>query len=91
METYADAHGKVELSSGYRRAWSRGDGTYRLSNTPGFDPGRVFQDRDWTEMKKPSPERACADWPAARYDYFPLVFSAAASQPPSHFASTTPL
>jgi len=91
VETYADAHSKVELSSGYRRAWSRGDGTYLLSNTPGFDPGRVFQDRAWTEMKKPSPERACADWPGARYDYFPLVFSAAASQPPSHFASTTPL
>jgi len=55
VETYADAHGKVELSSGYRQAWSRGDGTYLLSNTPGFDPGRVFQDRAWTEMKKTAP------------------------------------
>ena len=55
VETYADAHGKVELSSGYRQAWSRGDGTYLLSNAPGFDPSRVFQDRGWTEMKKAAP------------------------------------
>lgn len=55
VETYADAHGKVELSSGYQHAWSRGDGTYILSNASGFDPRRVFQDQAWQEMKKTAP------------------------------------
>lgn len=55
VETYTDAHGKVELSSGYRQAWSRGDGTYILSNAPGFEPRRVLQDQAWQEMRKGPP------------------------------------
>lgn len=51
VETYRDANGTVELSSGYDQAWSRGDGTYILSNKPGFDPSSVFQDQNWQEMK----------------------------------------
>lgn len=55
VETYADAQGKVELSSGYQQAWSRGDGTYILSNAAGFDPSSVFQDPAWKEMQKAAP------------------------------------
>lgn len=50
VETYRDGNGTVELSSGYDQAWSRGDGTYILSNSPGFDPSSVFQDQNWQEM-----------------------------------------
>jgi hypothetical protein len=52
VETWKDASGSVELSSGYNQAWSRGDGSYILSNTPGFDPSSVFQDQNWHEMKR---------------------------------------
>ncbi len=52
VETWRDATGSVELSSGYDQAWSRGDGTYLLSNKPGFDPNAVFKERRWTEMKR---------------------------------------
>jgi hypothetical protein len=52
VETYRDANGTVELSSGYNQAWSRGDGSYILSNSPNFDPSSVFQDQNWTEMKQ---------------------------------------
>jgi len=55
VETYRDGGGAVELSSGYDQAWSRGDGTYILSNTPGFDPSAAFQDQNWTEMKRRDP------------------------------------
>jgi hypothetical protein len=55
VETYRDGSGTVELSSGYGQAWSRGDGTYILSNSPGFDPSGVFQDQNWQEMKKREP------------------------------------
>ncbi len=52
VETYQDATGKVELSSGYDHAWSRGDGNnFILSNNPTFDPSSVFQDQNWQEMK----------------------------------------
>ena len=52
VETYQDVTGKIELSSGYNHAWSRGDGTsFILSNNPNFDPSSVFQDQRWTEMK----------------------------------------
>ena len=52
VETYQDATGKIELSSGYNHAWSRGDGTsFILSNSPNFNPGSVLQDQRWTEMK----------------------------------------
>ena len=55
VETYSDGQGKVELSSGYQQAWSRGDGTYILSNASGFDPSSVFQDPAWKEMQKTVP------------------------------------
>jgi len=38
VETWKDTSGTVELSSGYGQAWSRGDGSYILSNSAGFDP-----------------------------------------------------
>lgn len=52
VETYRDGDGTVELDSGFNQAWSRGDGTYILSNSPGFDPRSVFQDQNWQEMKR---------------------------------------
>lgn len=55
VETWQGGNGAVELSSGYDQAWSRGDGTYILSNKPGFDPAAVFQDQNWTEMKRKDP------------------------------------
>ena len=55
VETYHDGGNTVELSSGYDQAWSRGDGNYILRNKPGFDPSSVFQDQNWTEMKRTDP------------------------------------
>jgi hypothetical protein len=52
VETWQGADGRVELSSGYEQAWSRGDGTYILSNSPSFDPRTVFQDQSWNELKR---------------------------------------
>ncbi len=52
VETWKDGGGSVELSSGYGQAWSRGDGSYILSNAPTFDPSSVFQDQRWQEMKR---------------------------------------
>ena len=34
----------------------RGNGGYILSNSPGFDPARVFQDQRRQEMKRAQPE-----------------------------------
>ncbi len=55
VETWKDASGTVELSSGYGQAWSRGDGSYILSNAPTFDPSSVLQDQRWQEMKRVDP------------------------------------
>lgn len=55
VETWQGTEGKVELSSGYAQAWSRGDGTYILSNKPTFDPRAAFQDQGWQEMKRTPP------------------------------------
>jgi hypothetical protein len=52
VETWRDANGTVELSSGYQNAWSRGDGSYLLSNKPGFDPSSAFQDQAWKPMQR---------------------------------------
>ncbi len=53
VDNYSDATGKVELSSGYNHAWSRGDGSsFIMSDNPNFDPSAVFQDQQWKEMKK---------------------------------------
>ncbi len=52
VETYSDATGIIELSSGFDHAWSRSDGSsFILSNSPNFDPSSVFQDQRWEEMK----------------------------------------
>jgi len=52
VETYQDATGTIELSSGYDHAWSRSDGSsFILSNNANFDPSSVFQDQRWEEMK----------------------------------------
>lgn len=51
VETWNDgSNGRVELTSGYDHAWSRGDGSYILTNSPTFDPGSVFQDQAWKPM-----------------------------------------
>ena len=55
VETWQGNDGKVELSSGYDQAWSRGDGTFILSNSPSFDPRTAFQHQSWTEMKRSTP------------------------------------
>jgi hypothetical protein len=43
--------GKIELSAGYNEAWSKGDGTYILSNDPLFDPNVALQE-NWKRMEK---------------------------------------
>lgn len=55
VEDYQDGGGTVELEGGYDHAWSRGDGTYIVTDSPSFDPSRVFQDQSWKEMKKAEP------------------------------------
>ncbi len=41
----------TDLTLGYNEAWSKGDGTYILSNDPLFDPSVVLQE-DWKKMEK---------------------------------------
>lgn len=55
VQTYQGADGKLELSSGHGQAWSRGDGTYLLSNSPSFDPRTAFQDQQWQELQRGKP------------------------------------
>lgn len=52
VETWRDGSGGVELSAGYSQGWSRGDGSYILSNKPGFDPSSVLQDPQWKPMQR---------------------------------------
>jgi hypothetical protein len=52
VETWRDASGGVELSAGYDHAWSRGDGSYLLSNAPQFDPSTAFDDAAWKPMER---------------------------------------
>lgn len=53
VETWKDpGGGSVELTSGYSQAWSRGDGSYVLSNSPSFDPNRDFREQDWKQMQR---------------------------------------
>ncbi len=52
VETWTGAGGPVELSAGYEKAWTRGDGAYILSNKPGFDPAAVLQDPEWKPLKR---------------------------------------
>lgn len=52
VETWQGPNGKVELTTGYENAWTRGDGTFILSNKPGFDPASAFQDQSWQPLKR---------------------------------------
>ncbi|MBK8614441.1 MAG: hypothetical protein IPN85_13385 [Flavobacteriales bacterium] len=53
VETWNDgSNGRVELTSGYDHAWSRGDGSYILSNSPNFDPSSVLKDQAWKPMQQ---------------------------------------
>jgi hypothetical protein len=52
VENYTDDAGnKIELTSGYSHAWSKGDGSYLLSNNPAFDPNVTFNE-DWKRLSK---------------------------------------
>ena len=55
VESYKEGSGTVELGAGYAQAWSRGNGTYILSNSPSFDPSSVFQDPEWKQLQKSAP------------------------------------
>ncbi len=55
VQTWQGGDGRVELSSGYDQAWSRGDGSYIVSNSPSFDPRSAFQDQTWQELKRADP------------------------------------
>ncbi len=55
VESYKEGSGSVELSAGYAQAWSRGNGTYILSNSPSFDPSSVFQDTNWKLLERSDP------------------------------------
>ncbi len=55
VQTWQGGDGRVELSSGYDQAWSRGDGSYIVSNSPSFDPRAALQDQAWQELKRADP------------------------------------
>ena len=54
VENYTDENGnKIELTSGYSNAWSKGDGTYLLSMDPSFDPNVELGDtQNWSRLNK---------------------------------------
>ncbi|MEN9570400.1 MAG: hypothetical protein RL172_1631 [Bacteroidota bacterium] len=54
VTNWTDADGnKVELTSGYSNAWSKGDGSYLVSNNPAFDPNVELGDtQTWNRMKQ---------------------------------------
>ncbi len=52
VDSWNDEQGnKVELTSGYTNAWSKGDGNYLMSNNPAFDPNVEFNE-DWKRLTK---------------------------------------
>jgi hypothetical protein len=52
VENYKDDNGNtIELTSGYTNAWSKGDGSYLLSNNPAFDPNVTFNE-NWARLNK---------------------------------------
>lgn len=53
VENFVDpsTNERVELSSGYRNAWTNGKGEYLLSDSPGFDPAVTFRE-DWRELRR---------------------------------------
>lgn len=54
VDNWSDESGnKIELTSGYTNAWSRGDGSYMLSNNPAFDPNTIAgETQSWSRMKQ---------------------------------------
>jgi hypothetical protein len=54
VDSWSDADGnKVELTSGYSNAWSKGDGSYIMSNNPAFDPNvELGGTQSWGRMKQ---------------------------------------
>ncbi len=54
VDNWTDADGnKVELTSGYSNAWSKGDGSYIMSNNPAFDPNvELGGTQSWGRMKQ---------------------------------------
>jgi hypothetical protein len=54
VESWTDDNGnKVELTSGYSNAWSRGDGSYVMSNNPAFDPNVSIEGtQSWNRLKQ---------------------------------------
>ncbi len=52
VDSWTDEQGnKIELTSGYTNAWSKGDGSYIMSNNPAFDPNVTFNE-DWKRLNK---------------------------------------
>ena len=48
-----DGGNRIELTSGYSNAWSRGDGSYMLSNNPAFDPNTIAgETQSWSRLKQ---------------------------------------
>ena len=54
VETFVDpaTNERIELTSGYRQAWSNGNGEYILSDDANFDPNRAVNG-NWNEMRHP--------------------------------------
>ena len=54
VDNWSDENGnKIELTSGYTNAWSRGDGSYMLSNNPAFDPNTIAgETQSWNRLKQ---------------------------------------
>jgi hypothetical protein len=54
VDNWTDADGnKIELTSGYSNAWSKGDGTYLLSNDASFNPNVELGDtQNWDRLKQ---------------------------------------
>jgi hypothetical protein len=54
VDSWTDEGGnKVELTSGYSNAWSKGDGSYIMSNNPAFDPNvELGGTQSWGRLKQ---------------------------------------
>jgi hypothetical protein len=54
VDNWTDADGnKAELTSGYTNAWSKGDGSYLMSNNPAFNPNVELGDtQNWKPLNK---------------------------------------
>jgi hypothetical protein len=53
VETYTDprTNERVELSAGWKNAWSNGKGEYIVSDSPSFDPAAELRE-DWHPMRR---------------------------------------